>query len=55
MTELKDLSAFDALYLFCGWLTTRKEKTIMSSSDDCANIARLIKEFCDKHNINEEK
>ena len=39
------LNGIEAVYGFCGWLTTRKEKTVMSSSDDAACIADLIEEF----------
>jgi len=41
-----NLTASEALFGFCGWLTTRKEKTVMSSTNDCASIARLIETFC---------
>jgi len=51
----QEMTAHDALYGFCGWLTTRKERTVMSSSDNCAPIVELIKEFCDNNNITEEK
>ena len=40
------LSGSEAVCGFCAWLTTRKEKTIMSSSDDSAKIADLANEFC---------
>jgi len=46
-----ELSASEALYEFCGWLTSRKEKTIMSSSDDASPVANRIKEFCDKNKL----
>jgi len=55
MKVLEQMSAHEALYGFCGWLTSRKEQAVMSSSDDCAPIAELIKEFCDNNNITEEK
>jgi len=45
----RKLSASEALYGFCGWLTTREEKTTMSEKDNAAPIAERIKEFC-KHN-----
>lgn len=45
----------ETLYIFCGWLTTRKEKTIMSSSDNAAPIAELIKEFCDHYRLPEPR
>lgn len=40
------LIASEALYGFCAWLTTRKEKTIMSSVDDAAVIASLVDTYC---------
>ena len=43
--------ASEAVFGFCGWLTSRKEKTIMSSSDDAACIADLIKQFCDENGL----
>jgi len=45
--------ASEAIYGFCGWLTTRKEKTVMSSSSDCAIIADLVKEFCEVNKLSE--
>jgi hypothetical protein len=41
----KELSGSEALYGFCAWLTTQKEKTVMSSSDDCASIVQKIDVF----------
>ena len=49
----KQLSGSEAIYGFCGWLTTRKEKTIMSSTNDCAVIAELIELFCMENNLTE--
>jgi hypothetical protein len=44
---MKDkLTASEAIYGFCAWLTTRDEKTIMSASDDSAPIPVLIEQFC---------
>ncbi len=45
------LTASEALFGFCGWLTSRKEKTIMSSSDDCTPVIELIKQFCDENKL----
>lgn len=45
------LIASEALYGFCGWLTTRKEKTIMSSKNDSAPIAALVSQFCDENKL----
>ncbi len=53
---MKDnLTASEALFGFCGWLTSRNEQTIMSSKDDAAPIAELIKQFCDENSIDEPR
>ena len=49
------MNASEALYGFAGWLTTRKEKTIMSSSDDAAPIAELIQRFIDENSLPEPR
>ena len=41
------LSGSEAIFGFCAWLTTRKEQTIMGSTDDAAPIVQLIGTFCD--------
>ena len=51
--EDKELSGSEALFGFCAWLTCRKEKTIMSSKDNAAPIADLIKRFCNINNLTE--
>ena len=48
-----NLSASEAIYGFCAWLTTRKEKTVMSSSDDAAPICDLIKQYCEENKLKE--
>ncbi len=50
-----EMSAAEALYGFCAWLTTRNEKTIMSSSDDCAPIVMLIQQFCKENKLPEPR
>jgi len=45
------LIASEAIYGFCSWLTTCKERTVMGSSSDCAPIAEKIKEFCEVNNF----
>ncbi len=42
----KELSGAEAVYGFAAWLTGRKEKTVLSSSDDAAKIADLVDIFC---------
>ena len=49
------LSASEALYGFCGWLTSRDKKTAMSSTDNAAPIADLIKRFCDVNQLSEPR
>lgn len=34
-----------ALYDFVGWLTTRPERLILSSTDDAAPAAEVVKDF----------
>lgn len=47
MSDLKKcLNPSEAVYGFVAWLTTRKEQTILSSSNDCAPVCDLIKKFC---------
>ncbi len=46
-----ELTASEAIYGFCGWLTTRKTKTIMSASNNAAVIADLVKVFCNVNNL----
>ncbi len=50
-----ELTASEALYGFVGWLTTRKEKTIMSSSHDCSVLVELITQFCDENSLSEPR
>lgn len=45
------LTASEALFGFVAWLTTRKEKTILSSSDDAAPLVKLINVFCDTNKL----
>jgi len=49
------LTGSEAIYGFCGWLTLREEKTIMSSSDDAAPIVELISRFCDENKLPEPR
>ncbi len=41
-----ELRPSEAIYAFCGWLTTREEVICMSSRSDSAVIVDLIKQFC---------
>ncbi len=53
--ELKEMTGSEAVFGFCAWLTTRKEKTVMSSKNNCAKIADLIKEFCEVNKLNDPR
>lgn len=52
---MDELSASEALIGFCAWLSSRKEKTVMSDSDDLANITCKVEEFCDVNNLTEPR
>ena len=45
------MNAREAVYGFAAWLTTRKEKTVMSEMDDSGIIAGLVTEFCNVNNL----
>lgn len=49
--ERDQLSASEALYGFCGWLTTRPIPVTMGAANDCAVVASLVQEFCDTNNL----
>ena len=45
------LTASEAVFGFAAWLTTRDEETKMGSSNDCAPIADLVKQFCEENEL----
>ena len=54
------LTASEALYGFCGWLTTRdmkdmNDRIIMSPIDDCAAIPSLVEQFCKENKLAEPR
>ena len=49
------LTSSEAIYGFTAWLTTRKEKTIMGASCDCAGIPELINLFCEINKLPEPR
>lgn len=54
--DLGDLmSGSESVYGFCGWLTSRDKKTIMSSTDDAGVIADLIDMFVKTNKLSEPK
>jgi len=49
------VSSSEALFGFCGWLTAREQKTVMSSKHDAAPIVELISQFCETNKLPEPK
>jgi len=49
------LTASEALYGFCGWLTSREELTRMSSKDDASAVVELISEFCKTNKLSQPR
>lgn len=43
--KLNELSGSEALFGFCGWLTTRDQKTVMSAKDNAGDIVQKIGKF----------
>jgi len=50
-----NLSGSEALYGFCGWLTSRRKPTVMGSAFDCSDIPKLIEEFCKVNKLPEPR
>jgi hypothetical protein len=51
----EEMSASEAIYGFCGWLTSRDKKTIMSSTDDAVEAADLVDLFCKTNKLSEPR
>ena len=49
------LTGSEAIFGFCAWLTTRKKKVVMGSTNDCAPIIELIKKFCEENKLREPR
>ena len=49
----KQLSGSEAVYGLLGWLTSRKEVTILSGSHDASAAAEAAKEFCEENNLDD--
>ena len=45
------LTASEAIYGFCAWLTTRDKVVEMGAAKDCGNIANLIAIFCNENGL----
>lgn len=53
---MKDkLTASEAIYGFCGWLSGQKKEIKMGTNNDCAVIAELVGEFCVANNLQEPR
>ena len=55
LNQYEELSGSEALFGFAGWLTTRKEKTIMSATTECGSICDLIMSFCGVNKLKEPR
>jgi len=51
----RQLSASEALYGFCGWLTTRETATVMSARDEAGPIVRLIATYIRENELDEPR
>lgn len=51
----QEMIASEAIFGFVGWLSCRKEKTVISSKDNCAPLADLIKQFCATNKLKEPR
>lgn len=49
--EKNEMTASEALYGFCWWLTSRDKQTIMSAKDDAWTAAVLIEKFCEVNKL----
>jgi hypothetical protein len=52
---LAELSGSEALFGFCGWLTTRDDPTVMSAHDNAGQIADLIDKFCKTNDLKDPR
>lgn len=53
--ESEFLSGSEALFGFCAWLSSRKEKVVFSAESDMAGIPDLITEFCKINSLAEPR
>ena len=49
------MSASEALYGFCGWITTMKNGKLVGARYDAGFWANLVHEFCKIHNLPEPR
>lgn len=52
---MEKLTASEALYGFCGWLTTQEDITELGSEKDCALIAQKIEKFCTTNGLEDPR
>ena len=48
-----EISASDAVYGFCAWLTGQEEVTEFGAHKDCAVIVERVKQFLEVNNLDE--
>ena len=49
------LIASEAVYGFAAWLTCRKQRITISASDNAAQVADLVNQFCCENNLIEPR
>lgn len=54
-TEDERLSASEAVYGFCGWLTAQDVPIVMSARHECGRIVDLVSKFCKTNNLSEPR
>lgn len=53
--EIDEMTASEALFGFCAWLTSQNVPVVMSSSHECGSIAGLISTFCKENKLSEPR
>ena len=51
--EITEFSASEALFAFCGWLTSRDESLTMGESHNVVPAVEAINEFMKKYKLND--
>jgi len=49
--KVEKVNASESVYGFVAWLTCRTKPITLSSKDDCSEIARLVKDWCDTNEL----
>jgi hypothetical protein len=55
MGESRKMTASEAIYGFCAWLTTRNEVTTMSAKHNAGSTCDLIATFCKENKLPEPR